>query len=109
MTPKSLSSDVEVRTVSNILYSALGFLRPRCIILHLSTLKLNCHSSDHFFSLPKSFRHKNMSVHPSPCFRDVQIRDIVTVGERRPLSKTVRFNILKVTKAARTKKQFQKF
>ncbi|KAK9402719.1 40S ribosomal protein S11 [Crotalus adamanteus] len=41
-------------------------------------------------------RHKNMSVHLSPCFRDVQIGDIVTVGECRPLSKTVRFNVLKV-------------
>uniref|UniRef100_A0A8C6ZFA1 Small ribosomal subunit protein uS17 n=1 Tax=Nothoprocta perdicaria TaxID=30464 RepID=A0A8C6ZFA1_NOTPE len=50
-------------------------------------------------------RHKNMSVHLS----DVQIGDIVTVGECRPLSKTVRFNVLKVTKAAGTKKQFQKF
>ncbi|EGW04870.1 40S ribosomal protein S11 [Cricetulus griseus] len=53
--------------------------------------------------------HKNMSVHLSPCFRDVQIGDIVTVGEGRPLSKTVLFNVLKVTKAAGTKKQFQKF
>uniref|UniRef100_A0A2K5CEN5 Small ribosomal subunit protein uS17 n=1 Tax=Aotus nancymaae TaxID=37293 RepID=A0A2K5CEN5_AOTNA len=39
-------------------------------------------------------RHKNMSVH-----LDVQIGDIVTVGECRPLSKTVRFNMLEVTKA----------
>uniref|UniRef100_A0A4W3J4J8 Small ribosomal subunit protein uS17 n=1 Tax=Callorhinchus milii TaxID=7868 RepID=A0A4W3J4J8_CALMI len=54
-------------------------------------------------------RHKNMSVHLSPCFRDVQSGDSVTVGECRPLSKTVRFNVLKVTKAAGAKKQFQKF
>ncbi|XP_016134558.1 40S ribosomal protein S11-like [Sinocyclocheilus grahami] len=54
-------------------------------------------------------RHKNMSVHLSPCFRDVTLGDIVTVGECRPLSKTVRFNVLKVTKAAGAKKQFQKF
>lgn len=54
-------------------------------------------------------RHKNMSVHLSPCFRDVAIGDIVTVGENRPLSKTVRFNVLKVTKAAGSKKQFTKF
>ncbi|MBN3315083.1 RS11 protein, partial [Atractosteus spatula] len=54
-------------------------------------------------------RHKNMSVHLSPAFRDVQVGDIVTVGECRPLSKTVRFNVLKVTKAAGAKKQFQKF
>uniref|UniRef100_A0A674A9P9 Small ribosomal subunit protein uS17 n=1 Tax=Salmo trutta TaxID=8032 RepID=A0A674A9P9_SALTR len=54
-------------------------------------------------------RHKNMSVHLSPAFRDVSVGDIVTVGECRPLSKTVRFNVLKVTKAAGAKKQFQKF
>ncbi|KAL1789529.1 40S ribosomal protein S11, partial [Sigmodon hispidus] len=52
--------------------------------------------------------HKNISVHLSPCFKDVQIGDIVTVGECRPLSKMVRFNVLKVTKASGTKKQFQK-
>ena len=43
-------------------------------------------------------------------FRDVKNGDIVTVGECRPLSKTVRFNVLKVAKAPGTaKKQFQKF
>ncbi|XP_005085642.1 40S ribosomal protein S11-like [Mesocricetus auratus] len=52
--------------------------------------------------------HKNMSVHLSP-FRDVQIGDIVMVGECRPLSKTVHFNVLKITNAAGTKQQFQKF
>ena len=45
-------------------------------------------------------RHKNLSVHLSPCFRDVGVGDIVTVGECRPLSKTVRFNVLKVTKGS---------
>ncbi|XP_034246542.1 40S ribosomal protein S11 [Thrips palmi] len=54
-------------------------------------------------------RHKNMSVHLSPCFRDVSIGDVVTVGECRPLSKTVRFNVLKVSKGAGSKKSFQKF
>ncbi|XP_056262852.1 40S ribosomal protein S11-like [Pseudoliparis swirei] len=54
-------------------------------------------------------RHKNISVHLSPCCRDVIVGDIVIVGECRPLSKTVRFNVLKVTKAAGAKKQFQKF
>jgi small subunit ribosomal protein S11e len=56
-------------------------------------------------------RHKNLSVHLSPCFRDVQIGDIVTVGECRPLSKTVRFNVLKVSKGtgSGSKKSFQKF
>ncbi|XP_039096169.1 40S ribosomal protein S11-like [Hyaena hyaena] len=50
-------------------------------------------------------RHKNMSVH----FRDVQISNIIPVGECWPLSKIVYFNVLKVTKAPGTKKQFQKF
>ncbi|CAF5220261.1 unnamed protein product, partial [Rotaria magnacalcarata] len=40
---------------------------------------------------------------------DVQIGDVVTIGECRPLCKTVRFNVLKVAKAAGSKKQFQKF
>ena len=56
-------------------------------------------------------RHKNMSVHLSPCFRDVAVGDQVTIGECRPLSKTVRYNVIKVTKAAgsKAKKAFQKF
>ena len=41
--------------------------------------------------------------------RDVAPGDWVTVGECRPLSKTVRFNVLKVTKSAGAKKSFQKF
>ncbi|KAK9891216.1 hypothetical protein WA026_013531 [Henosepilachna vigintioctopunctata] len=54
-------------------------------------------------------RHRNMSVHLSPCFRDVEIGDVVTIGECRPLSKTVRFNVLKVTKGSSSKKSFRKF
>merc|ERR1712243_19593 len=42
-------------------------------------------------------RHRNVPVHCSPCFR-VTEGDIVTVGECRPLSKTVSFNVLKVKK-----------
>ena len=40
-------------------------------------------------------RHKNIAVHCSPCFR-IKEGDIVTIGECRPLSKTVCFNVLKV-------------
>ncbi|KAG4072468.1 hypothetical protein HA402_004400 [Bradysia odoriphaga] len=54
-------------------------------------------------------RHRNMSVHLSPCFRDVEIGDIATIGECRPISKTVRFNVLKITKGAGVKKSFKKF
>lgn len=41
--------------------------------------------------------------------RDIAIGDTVTIGECRPLSKTVRFNVLKVAKAAGATKQFKKF
>lgn len=57
-------------------------------------------------------RHKNLSAHCSPAFVGVQVGDVVTVGECRPLSKTVRFNVLKVerkNKAAAAAKQFAKF
>ena len=40
-------------------------------------------------------RHRNIAVHCSPAFR-VKEGDIATIGECRPLSKTVRFNALKV-------------
>ncbi|XP_035570318.1 40S ribosomal protein S11-like [Canis lupus dingo] len=44
--------------------------------------------------------HKKISVHLSPCIRDVQIGDTATVGKCWPLSKTVSFNVLLVMKAA---------
>ncbi|KNH08373.1 Ribosomal protein S17 [Perkinsela sp. CCAP 1560/4] len=40
-------------------------------------------------------RHKNVAVHCSPCHRPV-VGDEVVVGECRPMSKTVRYNVLKV-------------
>ncbi|XP_053620294.1 small ribosomal subunit protein uS17 isoform X1 [Plodia interpunctella] len=68
---------------------------------------------DYLHYLPKynrfEKRHRNMSVHLSPCFRDVELGDIVTIGECRPLSKTVRFNVLKVSKGKGSKKSFKKF
>ncbi|KAL6946394.1 ribosomal 40S subunit protein S11A [Hanseniaspora osmophila] len=54
-------------------------------------------------------RHKNVPVHVSPAFR-VQVGDIVTVGQCRPISKTVRFNVLKVAAATgKVNKKFAKF
>ncbi|KAJ8795949.1 hypothetical protein J1605_002711 [Eschrichtius robustus] len=50
-----------------------------------------------------------MSVHLSPCFRDVRISNSVTVGECRPLSKMVHFNMLKVNKDDGTKKHSRRF
>merc|ERR1712230_145827 len=47
-------------------------------------------------------RHKMVSAHCSPAF-DVRQGDEVTCGQCRPLSKTVRFNVLKLDpKAERT-------
>merc|ERR1712194_110069 len=56
-------------------------------------------------------RHKNVPVHCSPCF-DVKEGDILTVGQTRPTSKTVRFTVLKVEKNqifGSAKKQFRLF
>ena len=69
-------------------------------------------------------RHKNLAAHLSPAFR-VEIGDVVTVGtciccdvrlvlsvcagQCRPLSKTVRFNVLRVAKNKAAAKTFGKF
>ncbi|CAH1764215.1 15122_t:CDS:2 [Entrophospora sp. SA101] len=55
-------------------------------------------------------RHKNVAAHLSPAFIGVQSGDTVTVGQCRPLSKTVRFNVLKVQKQVQKgSKKFSKF
>ncbi|KAG2206066.1 hypothetical protein INT46_010070 [Mucor plumbeus] len=56
-------------------------------------------------------RHKNISAHVSPAFENAAIEagDLVTIGQCRPLSKTVRFNVLKVSKAKSAAKSFSKF
>ncbi|GJQ11841.1 hypothetical protein GpartN1_g3632.t1 [Galdieria partita] len=55
----------------------------------------------HWVSKYKRFekRHRNIPAHCSPCFR-VREGDLVTIGECRPLSKTVRFNVLRIDRAA---------
>jgi|NorSeaMetagenome_1021524.scaffolds.fasta_scaffold17587_1 small subunit ribosomal protein S11e len=40
-------------------------------------------------------RHKNIPCHCSPCFR-ITDGDIVTIGQCRPLSKTIRFNVIRI-------------
>merc|ERR1711881_200935 len=54
-------------------------------------------------------RHRMVSAHVSPCFRDISKGDLVTVGECRPLAKTVKFNVIKVNVSAAGKKGFDKF
>ena len=41
--------------------------------------------------------------------RDVELGDTVTIGQCRPLSKTVRYNVIKHQKSKTAKKKFQKF
>lgn len=41
-------------------------------------------------------RHKNLAAHCSPAFPRVHEGDTVIVGQCRPLSKTVRFNVIKL-------------
>ncbi|KAK5100752.1 40S ribosomal protein S11-B [Exophiala xenobiotica] len=54
-------------------------------------------------------RHSNLAAHVSPAFR-VEEGDIVTVGQCRPLSKTVRFNVLRVLpRRGKAVKAFSKF
>ncbi|RSL98011.1 40S ribosomal protein S11-B [Fusarium oligoseptatum] len=54
-------------------------------------------------------RHKNVAAHVSPAFR-VMEGDQVTVGQCRPLSKTVRFNVLRVLpRTGKAVKKFSKF
>lgn len=56
-------------------------------------------------------RHKNIAAHCSPAFDAVKDGDIVTIGQCRPLSKTVRFNVLghEPQRAKTGKKSFRVF
>ncbi|KAK5584819.1 hypothetical protein RB653_006436 [Dictyostelium firmibasis] len=53
-------------------------------------------------------RHSNIPAHVSPAF-NVKEGDSVTIGQCRPLSKTVRFNVIKHDASATSKKQFKAF
>ena len=70
------------------------------------------HSRDYLHYVKKynryEKRHKNLAAHVSPCFR-IKEGDVVTVGQCRPLSKTVRFNVLKINRSDEGSKQFGKF
>jgi ribosomal protein S17 len=70
----------------------------------------------HFKSFPFprfEKRHRNMAVHCSPCFENVGEGDVVTIGQCRPLAKTVRFNVVEhnpsVNKSLNVKKVFRVF
>jgi small subunit ribosomal protein S11e len=57
-------------------------------------------------------RHSTMSVHCSPAFVGVSEGDVVTIGQCRPLAKTVKFNVLEhmpVANKVNVKKIFRMF
>merc|ERR1712196_267842 len=43
-------------------------------------------------------RHHNLPAHLTPAFGRTRVGDIVTVGQTRPTSKTVRFSVVRVEK-----------
>ena len=43
-------------------------------------------------------RHHNLPAHLTPAFGRTRVGDIVTAGQCRPISKTVRFNVIRVEK-----------
>eukprot|EP00802_Teleaulax_amphioxeia_P021373 Tamp_21728.p1 GENE.Tamp_21728~~Tamp_21728.p1 ORF type:complete len:158 (+),score=35.83 Tamp_21728:493-966(+) len=53
-------------------------------------------------------RHKNVPAHCSPAFK-LNLGDNIIVGQCRPLSKTVRFNVLSVVSEATSGKGFSKY
>ena len=53
-------------------------------------------------------RHKNVPAHVSPAFK-LNVGDNIIVGQCRPLSKTVRFNVLSVVSEAAGAKSFSKY
>ncbi len=53
-------------------------------------------------------RHKNFTVHCSPAF-DPKVGDDVIVGQCRPLSKTIRYNVLELIKKSAGDKLGKKF
>ncbi|KAB2069445.1 hypothetical protein ES319_A08G096600v1 [Gossypium barbadense] len=91
----------------------LGFKTPReAIEVRGRILAGSCHSAKmmrtiivrrnylHYIKKYQRYekRHSNIPAHISPCFR-VKEGDHVIIGQCRPLSKTVRFNVLKVIPA----------
>merc|ERR1712088_1259783 len=90
-------------------------IRGRILTGVVTTLKMNrtCAIRRYYLHYIKKYnrfekRHKMLSAHVSPCFRDIKSGDLVTVGECRPLAKTVKFNVIKVASAG-GKKGFDKF
>lgn len=72
-------------------------VRGRVISTKMNKTAIVRRDSLHYVAKYKRYekRHRNMAVHVSPAFL-LKEGDFVTVGECRPLAKTVRFNVLEV-------------
>jgi len=53
-------------------------------------------------------RHTNIPAHLPGCFR-VKPGDAVTIGQCRPLSKTIRFTVIRIDKSKTRRKMFKAF
>eukprot|EP00906_Rhabdomonas_costata_P002624 RCo004107 len=53
-------------------------------------------------------RHKHVKAHISPCFH-FQMGDEAVVGECRPLSRNIRFNVLKINPKSKKRPGMKKF
>ena len=53
-------------------------------------------------------RRKTLLAHCSPCFR-LSVGDIVKIGQCRPLSKFIRFNVLSIERKATSDSKLKKF
>ena len=49
-------------------------------------------------------RHTNIPAHCPPCFR-VKPGDLVTIGQCRPLSKTIRFCVIRIDKSSSSRRK----
>ncbi|KAJ5919793.1 ribosomal 40S subunit protein S11A [Penicillium verhagenii] len=96
-------------------FTGLVSIRGRILTGRVVSTKMHrtISSADTLLDIPKynryEKRHKNLAAHVSPALR-VEEGDWVTVGQCRPLSKTVRFNTLRVLpRTGKAVKSFAKF
>jgi small subunit ribosomal protein S11e len=85
-------------------------LRGKVVKMHMKRTIIVRRDYMHFIPKYKRYekRHRHFPAHVSPAFR-LSLGDVVEVGQCRPLSKTVRFNVIKVVTAADATAAFSKF
>jgi small subunit ribosomal protein S11e len=85
-------------------------LRGKVVKMHMKRTIIVRRDYMHFIPKYKRYekRHRHFPAHVSPAFR-LSLGDVVEVGQCRPLSKTVRFNVIKVVTSADPTAAFSKF